>query len=288
LDTRRLGLLASLILSLAACGGDNKGTTVGPVTDGDGDGDGDGDEGDGDDDEGEEKECDNGPKQDCQCDDGSDGTQYCNTTFGSYSECDCGGDGDNGLCKAGYYTGEFKGKWRPGQFDLGGGATLVTADISAMGTAEKPGLALTLEEKAETGGEFPTYEVKNGCVVGTATAFGFDSHPFVAAMTGELDCKTGKFSGVLDGKYYLFNSGKLSEWFFMGPLTADFTPEGAELDNGEWDMREKQAKPNEDPGAGGEGTWGAAWKSAEGPALPPECLELINGGGSDAGVGDAG
>ena len=42
-----------------------------------------------------------------------------------------------------------------------------------------------------------------------------------------------------------------------------------------------------DPGAGGEGTWGAAWKSNEGPDLPKECLDLINGVGDDAGVGTA-
>ncbi len=287
METRSLPILGLLTLALSACGGDDATTSGGTGRDrqdaGD-KGDGDGDGGD----EVEELECSDGPSRACSCAGGGEGTQYCNTSFGEYSDCDCGSSGNNGLCKAGYYTGEFRGEWRPGQFDLGGGLTLVTADIEAKGTPEKPGLALTLEAKAETGGEFPTYEVKNGCIVGTATAFGFDSHPFVAAMTGELDCETGKFEGVLDGKYYLFDTGELSVWYFGGPLTANFVVEGAKLDEGVWDMREKQTKPEEDPGAGGEGTWGAAWKSNEGPALPQECVELISGGGGDADAGAGG
>lgn len=236
--------------------------------------------------------CPSGPTQPCTCDGGTAGVMYCNAALGTYSECACSTTpGIGQKCKAGYYTGTFEGDWRPGAFDLGGGLTLVTANIEAMGTADKPGLAITLDEKVVEAGEFTYREVENGCVTGTATSAGFDSHPFVASISGKLDCATGEFDGVMDGYYHLFDLGELSVWEFSGPMLGTFNPDTASIDQGTWDLREKQAKPNEDPGAGGEGTWNAAWQSDESPPLPPECEALLNGQvGADAGVsmGDGG
>jgi len=240
---------------------------------------------------GEEPSCDDGPTRACTCDDGSQSLSYCNDSLGEYSDCDCesGGGGQNLKCKAGYYTGTFKGKWRTGALDLGGGVVLSNADIEAKGTNGAPGLALTLVEMADNGGgEFPTYEVKNGCVYGTASAFGADSHPFVGTLTGTLDCETGAFSGIMDGKYDFFGAG-VKTYFFSGPMVASFDETSLKLDQGGWRMKEKQAKPTDNPWAGGEGNWDAVWKSADSPDLPKECQDFIDmGGASDGGVWDGG
>jgi len=102
----------------------------------------------------------------------------------------------------------------------------------------------------------------------------------------------------MDGVYSLFDSGMLSEWYFTGdfgkdapkvPFTGHYFTEGEKIDDGTWDLREKQTKPEELPGAGGEGVWEAAWKSDESPPLPQACIDFINsleGGGDGDGDGD--
>lgn len=249
-------------------------------------------------DDGECTEDNLGDTMDCNCG-GKPGASKC--LEDGWSKCECLPDREDptpmgSRCKAGYYTGSFTGMWRPGAFDLGGGFTLINVQIDAKMTEKGPGLALTLEAKEDlSGGEFPQLEVKNGCVVGTATAIGgLDSHPFVATLTGELDCQTGDFSGTMDGVYSLFDSGELSQWYFTGdfgkdapkvPLTGHFYSETEKIDDGTWDLREKQTKPEELPGAGGEGVWEAKWESDKGPPLPQACQDFINGGGN---TGDAG
>jgi hypothetical protein len=152
-------------------------------------------------------------------------------------------------------------------------------------------LALTLKQKlVSEGGEFePIYTVENGCVVGTATAVGgIDQHPFVALITGELDCETGIFTGSIDGYYDLFG-GLGGQFFFSGPVSAAYA-DPPQLTNGMWKVSEKQSTAPNPPG--GSGGWFANWQSAEGPgATLPECEALMNGGGTtDPGTdpGDAG
>jgi hypothetical protein len=270
---------------LGGCPKDAPATTTGPQLRSDAGGDGDGD-GDGD----AQMECDDGPKRECDCGPGEDkGVQYCNPAFATYSDCDCDKSSANFKCKAGYYTGTFKGKWRPGALDLGNGWTTVKAEIEAKGKNGAPGLALTLVEKSDNTGEFPTYEVKNGCVYGAASAFGPDTHPFVGTLSGELDCETGQFNGIMDGKYDFFDLAGASIWKFSGPLVATFDEAQVKLDMGTWRMKEKQAKPTDNPYAGGEGTWDAVWQGTEAPDLPPECKAFIEAGGQDdAGVWDGG
>jgi hypothetical protein len=259
-------------------------------------------------DSGPEAECEADALEDCTCSGGKEGQKICLETV--WSACDCGSEPTRpdvtpeGLrCKAGYYTGTFKGKWRPGAFDLFGSLPLVNADIEAIETAAGPGLAMTLVAKTdgEPGecGEFGcTFEVKNGCITGTATAFGVDTHPFVSTMSGELNCKTGEFKGNMDGVYSLFGLEGIgippSNWFFKGDfgkgapptaLTAYYYADEEKIDDGKWDLREKQSPPESTPGAGGEGTWEATWKSEESPALPKACQDFINGVVPDAGVG---
>lgn len=230
-------------------------------------------------------DCTAGASQSCDCGQGS-GTQEC--VAGAWEACVCDSPEPTpnppptgkAKCKPGYYTGWLKGKWRPGAFDLGGGATLVKASIETQDTAAGPGLAITLEEQSEGGGEFMTYTVSNGCATGMAESSGTEN-PFVARVTGSLDCETGEFKGNMEGQYDLLSLG--SPWYFTGdtgagadpvPFYAKFDPDAEKLTEGTFDLREKQAKLDEDPGAGGEGTWEVTWQAFESPPLPEACKAL--------------
>ena len=240
-----------------------------------------------------EGECGQDDVQSCDCASGQ-GEQVCSA--GSWSDCDCSdseatGDGDRDdtnrddlKCKAGYYVGTFKGDWKPGIGDIPPFGSFIKVTITASDKPDKPGLALTLEERSELGGEFPVYEVKNGCLVGTASSGEGQNHPFVGTITGSLSCETGKFEGHVDGYYKLFGEalGDTSIWKFAGSMDATFDLATTSLKDGMWDLREKQSTAPDGPG--GKAMWQAAWKSEEGPALPPECLALLDGG-ADAGVG---
>jgi hypothetical protein len=242
--------------------------------------------------------CEEGATQECYCDT-TPGESEC--SGGSWGDCDCSGfqgdgdgdgDGDkpNGSmnCKPGYYTGNFKGDWKPGIGDLGP-IQLIEVTITGSDKPEKPGLALTLEEGAapDPNDEFPTYEVKNGCLVGTASSGPGQNHPFIATITGSLSCETGEFEGHVDGYYQLFGEffGGLSTWTFAGSMTGKFDLGTTSIEEGTWDLREKQ---NTMPmGPGGKATWQAAWQAAEGPALPEECRKLLEEG-APGGTPDAG
>ncbi len=236
--------------------------------------------------------------QPCDCPD-AEGEQVCSS--GRWGACDCGdgeqvtgdgdGDGDGRSggqlhCKAGYYVGTFKGGWKPGIGDIPPLGTLIKVTITASDQPDKPGLALTLEEQSELGGEFPVYSVKNGCLVGTASSGEGQNHPFIGTITGSLSCETGKFEGHVDGYYKLFGEalGDTSIWYFAGSMDATFDLGATSLKDGTWDLREKQSTAPDGPG--GKAEWQATWQSAEGPALPPECQELLDGRG-DAGVGES-
>ncbi len=233
--------------------------------------------------------CSDGAVQDCDCTRG-DGQQVCSA--GTWEACECLDDSDDGSgdgddsgfnCKAGYYVGTFKGDWKPGIGDFPPFGTLIDVTIEASDKPDKPGLALTLEEEAMVGGEFPTYEVKNGCLVGTASSGEGQNHPFIGIITGSLSCETGAFEGHVDGYYELFGDtlGNLSVWKFAGSMNGKFDVATTSIEMGMWDLREKQSTAPDGPG--GKAMWNAAWKSAEGPALPPECQALLNA--NDAGVG---
>jgi hypothetical protein len=289
--------MSLLLVSAGAftgCTSDSPGTVSPGLNMDAGGGDGDGDTAD----DGECTEDNQGDVMDCNCG-GMSGSSIC--VDGEWSKCECDEPMEDttptGMrCKAGYYTGSFHGMWRPGAFDLGSGITLINVDIDAKMTDKGPGLALTLEAKEDnSGGEFATFEVKNGCVTGTATAIGgIDSHPFVATLTGELNCETGDFTGNMDGVYSLFDTGTLSQWYFTGdfgkdgpktPLTGHFYSDKEAIEDGTWDLREKQTKVDELPGAGGEGVWNAKWTSEESPPLPQACIDFIMGKTPDADAG---
>jgi hypothetical protein len=222
--------------------------------------------------------------QACPCS-GTEGQQVC--TAGAWSDCDCStGDGDGTpqldagedlgrlKCKAGYYVGTFEGDWKPGIGDFPPLGTLIEVTITASDEPGKPGLALTLEEQLiGEDSEFPTYTVKNGCIVGTANSGGDQNHPFIGTITGDLHCDTGKFEGHLDGYYELFGLKDISEWFFAGSMDATFNIGTTSLEMGTWDLREKQSTAPDGPG--GKAMWQATWQSETGPELPEECLKLL-------------
>jgi hypothetical protein len=293
----RAGIL-TLGLLFAACGGETPEVTSdedNPAT--------------ADDDDGPKKdggviECTNeGKSSACKCASGKTGTHKC--TDGKFSVCACGGTGttDGGKpmvankCKAGYYTGNFKGKYRPGAFGFGIFGSGFEVDIEggkSFFDDTLPPLAFSLSQELSGSGEFQTFKVGGGCMQGLATAVVVTQSPFVAKLDGELNCSTGVFEGTLTGYYTLIGIPG-ADFSFKGPLTAEFNFEAATLDNGEW-MVEEPPAANGDPAGGGEGTWDAMWTQDTAPMLSAKnpCDEIGPNGehtpvtGTPAPTADAG
>jgi hypothetical protein len=210
----------------------------------------------------------------CTCASQKTGTKTCKG--GRYGACGCGGttvtDGGKkpiqNKCKAGYYTGNFKGKYRPGAFGFGIFESGFEVDIEggkSFFDDTLPPLAFSLTQELEGSGEFQTFKVGGGCMQGLATAVFVTQSPFVARLEGELNCSTGVFEGKLTGYYTLIGLTGL-DFSFTGPLTAEFNFEEATLDNGDWSVREPPAADG-NPAGGGEGTWDAKWTQDMAPML---------------------
>jgi len=237
------------------------------------------------------KECSTeGQSRACSCANGEAGRKTCKD--GAYTECaNCVKTESNTKpttsvpqCKAGYYTGAFTGKYKPGAFGFGIGMSLLEVDIMGEMSNGRPALAMTLEEDASNeGGEFYTVTVGNGCMTGVAKAVG-TNNPFVARLTGDLDCNTGNFVGTLEGKYTLLDLSGL-EFKFKGPLTAKFDVPSSSLKDGAWSVQEPPALTG-DPAGGGEGTWGAEFTSDKAPdsGVDPCAVLEPSTGPADAGV----
>lgn len=234
-------------------------------------------------------ECREGAVRSCRCG-AAEGSALCRRA--AWSACECatkdGGSVDASkrptkpACKVGYYEGAFSGRYRPGLFGLGVLGSGLPFDITGGPMLTRPGLSFTLEETS-TGpaGEFSTFTVGNGCMTGIAKAVGTDN-PFVAKITGDLDCATGHFVGILDGYYTLLNVPG-ANFKFSGPITAQFDVEQLLLRDGAWSVMEPPAL-NGDPAGGGDGTWSAAYKAAK-PTGDNPCRDVPAG---DAGVADGG
>jgi len=215
---------------------------------------------------------DEGAPRACSCAE-TPGRQVC--FGGKYTACDCvptvdGGAVSGNLCAAGYYTGEFTGKYRPGIFGLGIFGSFIEVDVVGAPAAGNPGLSFTLEMSSSGGGEFPTYSVKNGCMVGSAMVDSTDS-PFVAKLDGELDCASGKFEGTITGNYDLVGSS--AKFQFTGPISAQFENPQQRLEDGVWNVKEPLAADGT-PAGGGGGKWSAIWASASPPAGADPCASL--------------
>lgn len=234
---------------------------------------------------------DEGAPRACTCGAAS-GRQIC--FGGKYTACECitapdSGSGGGELCAAGYYTGEFTGKYKPGAFGLGIFGSFIEFDIAGVAAAGNPALSFTLEmSSGGGGGEFETYTVKNGCMLGSAMAVG-TNNPFVAKLEGELNCQTGRFEGTITGNYDFVQSSL--KFQFTGPLSAQFENPQKRLKDGIWNVKEPPALDGT-PAGGGGGKWSAIYSSPTPPAGADPCASLVlpdgGAGSADAGSADAG
>jgi hypothetical protein len=215
----------------------------------------------------------------CTCDD-LKGSQACQA--GGWSECECqlaeGGtvkgstkkpedgssipagnlrtdikfdwqrtDAVEGSCEPGYYEGTFSGLYNS-QITVVG----VPIPVTAVSLPGKPGLSFTLTKKAGSGEELV---IENGVMDGLADG----AFPFKGTLTGTLDCQTLKFDAILDGYYSLGLDG-IGQWFFKGPLLADYDKTTRSVINATWDVKEyKPPPPMTVIPLGGQGTWSATW-----------------------------
>ncbi len=230
---------------------------------------------------------DEGKSRSCTCSSGEAGTQAC--LAGKYQPCDCKtavSPSDQRLCKAGFYSGSFTGKYSPGVFGLGIFESPLEFDLQGQGSGAYPALSFTLLEKVEGGGDWGTYTVKDGCMIGSAAVESTNS-PFVGRIQGELDCETGKFSGTISGRYDL-EGLNLLKYDFSGTATAQFQLP-VHLVDGLWNVQEPEALLGT-PSGGGGGTWSADWVSDTPPAGEDPCssADIWSDGGTDAGGTDAG
>jgi hypothetical protein len=238
----------------------------------------------------------------CTCTNGGSGRKTCKGgAYGSCSSCttakaDAGPrpQSTEPQCKAGYYSGAFTGKYKPGAFGLGITESFLEVDLTSEISNGRPALAFTLMENAtSSGGEFYTFTVGNGCMTGIAKAVG-TTNPFIARINGDLDCNTGKFVGTLSGKYTLLDLMGL-EFTFEGPITGMFSVPTASLEDGVWNVDEPPAL-NGDRAGGGGGDWDAKFTSDVAPdagedpcaSLPISTVGVDAGMARDAGIKDAG
>jgi hypothetical protein len=240
------------------------------------------------------RECpiyDEGKPRSCTCSSGAAGTQAC--LGGKYQACKCdtvAPPSDQPLCKAGFYSGNFTGKYNPGVFGLGFIEGPFEFDLQGQGAGGYPALSYTLLEKVEGGGDWVTYTVKDGCMIGSA-AVGPTNNPFVGRIQGELNCKTGVFEGTISGRYDLL-ALNLLKYDFSGTATGQFRLPAHS--DGLWNVKEPDALLGT-PSGGGGGTWSAEWVSDTPPAGDDPCSSAdiwSDAGtadtGTDAGTADAG
>ncbi len=215
---------------------------------------------------------DEGKTSSCSCSSGRAGTRKC--SGGRFGACVCGSNStvdarvpEPAKCRAGYYTGNFHGTYRPGAFGLGITGTWFEVEIAggkSFFDDSLPPLAFTLTEEYGGSGEFQTYKVSGGCMQGLATAVAVTQSPIVAKLTGDLNCSTGEFTGMLEGYYTLIGIPG-ADYTFTGPVTGQFALDDA-AGNGEWTVQEPPAVDGT-PMGGGEGSWDAKWTAEAAPML---------------------
>jgi hypothetical protein len=231
----------------------------------------------------------------CTCESGTQGRKSCkNGAYGACSNCveargsDAGrapAAGNQPRCKAGYYAGNLQGTYKPGFTGFGLGMGGIEVELMGQGSAGRPPLSLSIEEtSSELIGEFSTYTVGDGCIEGIARSNGTDN-PFAARITGDLDCNTGKFTGIMEGLYTLLGFDGL-DFTFKGEITAQFAPARSELGDGVWTVFEPLALDG-NPAGGGSGSWNAVWTAERAPdagvAVDP-CAKVVSTGPLDAGA----
>ena len=192
--------------------------------------------------------------------------------------------------------GNFEGMYLPANASGGLVGSEFGVMVSGKPLNDIPALQLTLEEHVEGAGEFHSISVSDGCMSGSAIVFGLLDNPFVARVSGSLDCATGYFDGWLDGQYTMFNISP-TPTLFSGPFTAQFQLPQT-LTDGIWDVSEGTSALTGGSSGGGKGSWTVDWTADHAPdasADPCAAIAPGDGGPRDGGVrrdssiqGDAG
>ncbi|MFT3927800.1 MAG: hypothetical protein QM778_35055 [Myxococcales bacterium] len=83
-------------------------------------------------------------------------------------------------------------------------------------------------------------------------------------VSGEVDCRTGEFAGILRAYYTMkdFLSGKTYKVFFKGKYVATYNFKTKAFEGGTWTGQEPMGSIND---AGGEGTWTGALNESRPP-----------------------
>lgn len=177
-------------------------------------------------------------------------------------------------CKAGHYVGIFSGDYHSGAW-FGGAESIAFATSDTNG---RPGFEFWLEavdKPCTQGQEFcADAVVKGGKLRGNAAPFTDASDPnampgagfavrFEIDLTGELDCRTGKFKGRLENGCYDILS---LLYRFNGTIEGTYSGSKSAFTQGTWHVDEMEmagaaaASP-----LGGNGTWTADYKDESPP-----------------------
>ncbi|HET8939140.1 MAG TPA: hypothetical protein VFN67_37100 [Polyangiales bacterium] len=174
-------------------------------------------------------------------------------------------------CRAGHYVGDFNGTYNSAALPNGTGPLMIAATPS-LG---KPGLEFWLERiprNCRTDEEFcADFTVRGGKIRGFANPFPSANAPpggttdnglaiairFEIDLSGELDCSSGVFRGLLQNGCYdlatlLFR--------FEGTAPAFYDPASSSFNDGMWSVEEKPTADRwvpPDAELGGMGSWQA-------------------------------
>jgi hypothetical protein len=224
----------------------------------------------------------------CQCQNGAAGRRVCDGTTWGMCECaaasgtpgttagDLAGNqrtditfswertatsADVGGCLPGDYEGTFGGIYWSYIATIGPIEKLAVPVANIALPGEPSGFHFTVEP-AE-GGE-TVLKIK-GRMDGTADGV----FPFAAALEGELDCRTKKFSArMFDGRYSVLIDGIVAQQF-LGVMWGNYDVRTHTFVDGEWDVWEVSGAPPgtqapmlprefDRDGFGGYGTWASA------------------------------
>ncbi|HEX7668407.1 MAG TPA: hypothetical protein VF395_02430 [Polyangiaceae bacterium] len=144
-----------------------------------------------------------------------------------------------GSCKPGHYSGTYTGNYVTAVY---GGGIL---PVAISGTVD-----LTLNQSQD--GEF--FALADGKISGLV----YGIIPFSSGLTGTLNCTTLKLvNGFMpNGKYNFLGV----DYFFEGPLDADYDKLTNQFVNGKWRVGEPTWKKGDpDPKYGGYGDWTVKW-----------------------------
>ena len=164
----------------------------------------------------------------------------------------------DGTCRAGYYEGTLVGNYSYGGFGF-----------MPMQMIQSRSLTLVLTASgAATGQLRVSASCVNAQMVGTSS-----TRPWVARITGNVDCSSGAFLGKLKGVYNLLDNTD-SDYVFDGSVGAQLRATPDRLEGGSWSAAEPM-DPGSFTGGSGSGSWRANWMAEAAPSADDPCAELL-------------